>query len=287
MSKAQQISEIIDRIGWGKYNTYLFFVIAMSCMLIFMGAALGSVTSKEAANEWGMSKFAMGQIGTSQLSGLFFGSFCWGWLANHHSRIIVLQTCLVICVVTFLLFALAVDYYMVIAVVFFQGFGFAGILSTAPPTYYECCPPKKTWTMVLISWSFCFGLILGNFVAFLTVILGDRGIARWRWVSGTCCVLSIITLFSSYWLLESPRFLDLKGKGAQASEVLKTIAEWNKSSNVGKIETPIITYNSNIQEDEEIEIEELIKPAEKVAFKELFSIHHFKKSLSLAAVLCN
>ena len=285
MSKAQQISEIIEKIGWGRYNIYLFIVMALSCMLIFFGAALGSITTKEAANLWGVSKFAMGQIGTSQLGGLFIGSFMWGWIANHYGRILVLRICLLICCMTFLIFTFAVDYYMLILVVFLQGIGFAGILSTAPPTYYECCPPKKTWTMVLISWSLSFGLIFANLIALLTVVFGDHGIDRWRWVSGVGTVCSVITFISCFWVMESPRYLELKGKSPEANEVLKTIARWNKSKYDTKIAIPIISYNSNIQEDLEDEIEELIKPAEKVEFKELFSIHHYKKSLCLASVL--
>jgi MFS family permease len=285
MSKAQQISEIIEKIGWGKYNLYLFLIIALTCMLIFYGAALGSITAKEAAKEWGMSKFAMSQLGTAQLGGLFIGSFMWGYIANHYGRILVLKICLVISIVTYLVYTFSVDYYMAISIIFLQGIGFAGMLSTAPPTYYECCPPKKAWTMVLVSWSLCFGLILGNFIAFLTVIAGDAGVGRWRWVSGVGCVLSILALIGSHWLLESPRYLDLKGQGAKAREVLKEIASWNKAYDSPQMETPIITYNSNIQEDEELEIEELIKPAEKVEFKELFCIHHIKKSTALAAVI--
>lgn len=285
MSKAQKISEIIERIGWGKYNIYLFIMIAFTCMLIFYGAALGAITTREAEKDWGLDKFIMSQLGTAQLSGLFLGSFFWGNIANHHGRIMVLRICLCITFVTFLIFTFSFDFFMAISIIFIQGIGFAGMLSTAPATYYECCPPKKAWTMVLVSWSLCLGLILGNLVAFITVFTGDYGIARWRWVSGVGTVLSLITLFLSYWVLESPRYLDLRGRSAEAQEVLKTIAKWNKSTDSGKIDTPIITFNSNVQSDEEeLEIDELIKPAEKVEFRELFCVHHIKKSLALAAV---
>ena len=286
MSNSKGITKIIEDIGWGRFNIYLYSTCSLCCFLIFYGAALGSITIKEASKDWNVSRFLLAQVGTSQLFGIFVGSFFWGQIGNHHGRVLVIRYCVGFSFISYLLFTFSIDLYMAIAIIFIQGFGFAGLLGAAAPIYLEFCPSKQAWTTVLLTWVMYCGFVVANIVALLTVVIGNHGIDRWRWVSGVGALVSLVVLALTYWLIESPRFLDLKGRTDEAQIVLNKIAKWNGLKDPLLLEKQINTYASNIPmvETDESIISDFVKPAEKVSFSELFSKHHIKKSLALAMV---
>ncbi|OMJ93477.1 hypothetical protein SteCoe_3599 [Stentor coeruleus] len=273
--KLQQISDLIDEIGWGKYNYINFIVCGMSWGSVMLWGSTVPITINEAGEQWNLSNFEEGLLGSSHTLGLLIGSYFWGYLGNEKGLLKNLQIVSLLACVFGLCYMLSVNYYMLLLSIVCVGFCNGGSFVLGGTLYSESLPISKNWTMVMLSICTVIGGILAYVSAIFMILIGTGSIALWRWVAGISLILQIIFWISSFLIFESVKFLARKDRCTEAVYILKKISIINKKEVEIALLHPIdytkINEPTNESEDQD--------QSSKSKLSDLFSKQHSKKSI--------
>lgn len=219
--KIQQVSNAIEQIGWGKYNYINFIVCGMSWGAVMLWGSTVPITINEAGEQWNLSSFEEGLLGSSHTLGLLVGSYFWGYLGNEKGLLKNLKRVGLLTCAFGLCYMFSVNLYMLSLSIVCVGFCNGGSAVLGGTLYSESLPVSYNWTMVMLSICTVIGGILAYISAIIIILIGTRDIALWRWVVGISLILQIIFWVSSYFIFESPKFLARKGHDLKAASVLK------------------------------------------------------------------
>lgn len=145
-----------------------------------------------------------------------------------------------------------------------------GITSTAGPSYIsEVAPARVRGAMVGIYQSnVCVGIVGASF---LNHFLEDD-LNGWRYSLGVQVLLGCMLLAGSPFLKETPRFLETRGRSAEALEVLKSLRGGDEAA--AQAELKMV----------QVEIEEEMA-AGKASWSEIFTNSHFRNVVLIGCVL--
>ncbi|KAK6263839.1 hypothetical protein SCA6_019273 [Theobroma cacao] len=216
------VDEALLAMGFGKFQILVLAYAGMGWVSEAMEMMLLSFIGPAVQSIWGLSSHEESLITSVVFVGMLIGAYSWGVVSDKHGRRKgFLITALVTSGAGFLS-ALAPNYVSLIILRCLVGLGLGGgpVLCSWFLEFIPA-PSRGTW-MVVFQGFWTVGTIFEASLAwFVMPTLG------WRWL------LALSSLPSSFLLLfyglapESPRFLCLKGRKAEALGILEKIARLN------------------------------------------------------------
>ena len=186
-----------------------------------------------------------GFVISSALIGCIFGAAMAGWVSQTFGR----KKALFAAAVLFLLAAIGSawpeigfrmpadgDHSFVYHFVFYRiigGIG-VGIASMVSPMYIaEIAPPEKRGSLVgLNQFAIIFGMLVVYFVNYFIAKQGDTQwlhVTGWRWMFASLAIPSVIFFLLLFMAPETPRWLVMKGRVAQAEGILTKLVGKSKA----------------------------------------------------------
>jgi MFS family permease len=218
-SSIEEVSKILDGVGWGRYQVCTFFVLGLCWCNMLAWQACISISLQEASSQWGLSSIQIGGIGSCHTFGILIGSYFWGYLGNTKGRLITLKLVFTINACIGLLYTCAINYAMLCISAILIGFCGGGAQVLSGTLYMESLPSNKQWTLVLLTIFISIGGILGYLIAIIVEASGTHSINIWRWVGGFDILLMITTAGLLFTIFESPKFLICQ-KNEESSELV-------------------------------------------------------------------
>lgn len=165
----------------------------------------------------------VGLIGAASLIGILFGATIFGNLTDRIGREKMYALDLTILVAACFLSTFIQLGWQLIVLRFILGMAIGADYPIATSLLTEFTPTKKRGYMIGMSalfWSVgaAFAYIVGS-----TVVLTTGGYGSWRWLLLSSAILGIIVVILRRGIPESPRWLLLKGRVAEAEKVIEDV----------------------------------------------------------------
>lgn len=215
------------------YPVRIALIAALGGFLFGFETAVISGAEKTIQQLWSLSSFWQGFTVASSLIGTVIGSLITGIPAQKFGRKKVLMIIAVLYLLSAIGCAFSSVWILFITFRFIGGIA-VGASSVVGPMYISEIAPAK-WRGRLAG-SFQLNIVLGIFVAYLTNFLFiNIGEDSWRWMLGIMVIPAAL-----FWLMlrtipESPRWLILNNRDAEAIPVMQRLGE----ENVAKVITDI------------------------------------------------
>jgi len=195
---------------WNTSDVFHGFVVMASAL---WGTVIGAVTGGIPTNKFGRKNMLIA-IGV-----LYFVSAVGAALANDP--------------ITFAFFR------------FIGGLGIGASTIAAPGYISEIAPPEKRGRLVGM---YQLSIVLGILTAFLSnYLLQNVGEDAWRWMIGVAAFPSVIYFVAVLFIPNSPHWLVMKGRTAEAEKILKVIdPDADINSFVAELKSNEATVNENI-----------------------------------------
>lgn len=175
---------------------------------------------------WGLGEYELGGLVTFVGCGSIAGELIFGALADKYGRRIVFLVTVLFIIVFGISSAMAPSAFAFAILRFFVGFGYGGCIAVDFTLYSEFLPTEgrgKMLFMLSVFWpagQICTCLLASWLIP----------TAGWRTFVASCAVPIIFTACTRPLIPESPRWLLLNGRGAEATEVCIQMAEMNGRS---------------------------------------------------------
>ncbi|CAG7890365.1 unnamed protein product [Brassica rapa] len=216
------VDEALVGIGFGKFQLFVLAYAGMAWVAEAMEMMLLSFVGPAVQSLWNLSAREESLITSVVFAGMLIGAYSWGIVADKHGR---RKGFIITAVVTFLagfLSSFAPNYMSLIVLRCLVGLGLGGgpVLVS---WYLEFIPaPNRGTWMIVFSAFWTVGTIFEASLAWL--IMPSLG---WRWLLALSSVPSSLLLVFYRWTPESPRYLILQGRKAEAQSILQKIARMN------------------------------------------------------------
>lgn len=217
------LDEALSTVGFGTFQAFAlvfagigwFSEAAELSLLSFIGPALEV--------EWQLTPTQESLISTSVFGGMLAGACFWGFISDAYGRRMAIRGVGVLMTVSGLLAAFAPDYTSLVIIRFFLGFGAAGA-HVFLSWFLEFLPSSNrgSW-MLVMTCSWILGELLEASLAWS--VMPRLG---WRWLLIFSAIPSIVVLLMSAFVLESPRYLFMKGRSSEAFTILEKVAMINR-----------------------------------------------------------
>ncbi|CAA7016291.1 unnamed protein product [Microthlaspi erraticum] len=218
------VDEALVAMGFGKFQLCVLAYAGMGWVAEAMEMMLLSFVGPAVQSLWNLSAREESLITSVVFAGMLVGAYSWGIVADKYGR---RKGFIITAVVTFVagfLSAFAPNYTWLIILRCFVGLGLGGgpVLAS---WYLEFipAPSRGTW-MVVFSSFWTVGTIFEASLAWL--IMPSLG---WRWLLAFSSVPTSLLLLFYRWTPESPRYLILQGRKAEALAILEKVAKMNKT----------------------------------------------------------
>ncbi|KAF0964476.1 MFS transporter [Rhodococcus sp. T7] len=201
--------------------------------LTIVGAVL-PVLSKH----FDLSSFSVGLISDAALAGYMIGVASVGILADRLGRARMMRTTILVFTVLTLASAFAWNTESFGVLRFLAGIGIGGEAALLTPYIIEVMPRKYRGRLAgLGDTFFTVGLPVATLIGLIIIPLSDDG---WRWALLMAGAPALYVLFMRRNVPESPRWLELNGRGDEASEIVRSLggswrptAQSEQSDNAG------------------------------------------------------
>ncbi|KAL5718029.1 Organic cation/carnitine transporter 7 [Ranunculus cassubicifolius] len=216
------VDEALVEMGFGKFQGLVLAYAGMGWIAEAMEMMLLSFVGPAVQAEWGLTSHEESLITSVVFAGMLVGAYSWGIVSDNLGRRNGFFITAIITSIAAFLSAFAPNYISLIILRCLVGLGLGGgpVLSSWFLEFIPA-PERGTW-MVVFSTFWTVGTILEASLAWL--IMPTLG---WRWLLALSSLPSFILLLFYAYVPESPRYLCLKGRTAEALAVLDKIARLN------------------------------------------------------------
>ena len=257
LRKMSLVNHELDRMGFGRYQLCIFLLCGMGYLIDLMWAQLFSVILPPLQREFGVSNSRIGDLGTCFSVGLTIGAFGWGILVDIIGRRWAFNLTCLISSVFGILIAAPRQYGGVCALALLSGIGVGGNIPIDSTITLEFLPKKNRYLLAGLSVFQPIGVVICSVLAFglippfscdqtldgcSSTITGkppttpcctygsNKG---WRYL--TTCVGGITLLiffvrFVVFSFQESPKWLLMRGRDADALAAVGYIARFNRTT---------------------------------------------------------
>ncbi|EDV23562.1 uncharacterized protein TRIADDRAFT_27661 [Trichoplax adhaerens] len=217
------LGEIIDSLGFGKYQIRLTFILGCAWVIDAMEMMLLSVIGPILLCEWHLSSWEEAFIATIVFVGFGFGAPIWGWIADIYGRKLGLLLSTFWTFFYGLLCAMSPSYFWIVLTRGLAGFGISG--SAQAVTLYSEFLPVKTRARSVVFLQL-FSSLGANFEVILALIVMPT--LGWRYLVAFSSLPCLAFCFMYKIIPESPRYLLISGQRSKAILILRSIARVNR-----------------------------------------------------------
>ncbi|MBV8763320.1 MAG: MFS transporter [Hyphomicrobiales bacterium] len=217
----------LERLPWGRFHTLVVVALGITWILdglevTLAGSVAGALKESPALD---FSDRDVGVAGSAYLLGAVLGALFFGWLTDRLGRKKLFFTTIVVYLTATALTGLSWNGWTFWLFRFLTGAGIGGEYTAINSTIQELVPARyRGFTDLVINGSFWIGAALGAGAA---IVLLDPHIINpetgWRACFFIGAGLGLVVFLMRMWIPESPRWLALHGREAQARLVAEGI----------------------------------------------------------------
>lgn len=254
LRKMSLVNHELDRMGFGRYQLCIFLLCGMGYLIDLMWAQLFSVILPPLQRELGISTARIGDLGTCFSVGLTVGAFSWGILVDIIGRRWAFNLTCLIASVFGILIAAPRSYGGICALALFTGIGVGGNIPIDSSITLEFLPKKNRYLLAGLSVFQPVGVVLCSALAYglippfscdqqldgcSSTISGrppttpcctyasNKG---WRYLTACVGGVTLLIFFVRFFVFtfqESPKWLLMRGRDADALAAVEYIARFN------------------------------------------------------------
>lgn len=236
----------LERLPLSRFHYKLLFAGGLGYTFDAMDGAIVAFILPSVTKEWGLSSGATGILGSSLLIGFLFGALGAGILGDKIGRRKVMISALVLYSIASLVAAAAPNFAVLFVARVVAGVGTGAESAIIAPYLSEFVPSRVRGRYVgSLAGFFAFGYVFASLLGYFVVSDVPHG---WRWVQVLTSVPILMLLWWRRTLPESPRFLHVHGRVAEAELVVSDI-ERQVRDRVGPLPRPSVST-----QDEEVQV---------------------------------
>jgi putative MFS transporter len=215
--------EALGNVGYGHFQRRLLVICGLGWAADAMEVLLISFAMPSMAAEWSLRPAQTALLATAIFVGMFIGALVWGRLADRIGR----RMGFVLTIAFYSLFgglsALSPSFAWFLALRLLTGFGVGGALPVDYGMFSEYLPAENRGRrLVYLEAFWALGSIMAAGLAWL--IIPRLG---WRWLFAFSALPALLLIAVRSRVPESPRYLFVHGRGAEARAVLEKVAAEN------------------------------------------------------------
>ncbi|WP_109472965.1 MFS transporter [Ornithinimicrobium cavernae] len=211
--------ERLDTLPFTRRHGRLLTGSGIGWALDAMDVGLISFIMAALAQQWALTQTELGWLGSIGFVGMALGASLGGLLADKIGRRSVFALTLLVYGLATGASALAGGLAVLLVLRFIVGLGLGAELPVASTLVSEFAPSRIRGRVVVILEAFwAVGWLLAALVAYFIVPLSDNG---WRWAFAIGLVPALYAIYVRRGLPESVRFLEAKGRHAEAERVVR------------------------------------------------------------------
>jgi sugar porter (SP) family MFS transporter len=210
-------------------------IVALGGFLMGFDVSVVSGVVRFVEAEFALGPLQLGWVVSSLSLTAAIGMLASGPLSDRWGRRPVLHVAAVLFAVSAIASAVAPDYATLVVARMLGGFGVGAALIVAPMYIAEMAPPESRGRFVSLNQlNIVIGISAAFFSNYLILTLGESGAAwtealrlgewNWRWMLGIETLPAVAYLLALLLVPESPRWLAMRGRDAEAAEVLGRVA---------------------------------------------------------------
>ena len=252
----------LDRLPWGRFHTLVVIALGITWALdglevTLAGTLAGALKSSPVLQ---FSNTDVGLAASAYLAGAVLGGLSFGWLTDILGRRKLFFITLALYIAATAATAFAWDFWSFVVFRFLTGAGIGGEYTAINSTIQELIPARvRGRTDLAINGCFWLGALVGAGGA--TVVLDpalfepDHG---WRLAFLIGAVLGLFILLMRLWIPESPRWLVLHGRVAEARRIVddieKSVTDRGHRFDPGPVPTLRLTARKRLQVREVVRV---------------------------------
>jgi MFS family permease len=217
----------LDRLSWGRFHTLVVVALGITWILDGLEVTLAGAVSG-ALKESPQLQFSNTDVGiaaSAYLTGAVLGAIFFGWLTDRLGRKRLFFITLAVYLLATAATALSWDIASFALFRFVTGAGIGGEYTAINSTIQELVPARyRGWTDLVINGSFWIGAALGATGA---IVLLDPALfapdVGWRLAFFIGAALGLCVFIMRLWIPESPRWLIIHGRPAEADAIIAGI----------------------------------------------------------------
>jgi MFS transporter, putative metabolite:H+ symporter len=218
-------NEALEKVGYGRFQRKLLAICGIGWAADAMEVLLVSFAMPAMSAEWHLAKSQSAFLQTAIFLGMILGALVWGRLADKLGRKIGFMATIAVYSVFGALSALSPSFEWFLVLRFLTGFGVGGALPVDYGMFSEYLPNENRGRRLVYLESFwALGTLVAAGLAWLIVPNPALG---WRWLFACSAVPAFILLWARRGVPESPRYLFVRGKSAEARAILERVAAAN------------------------------------------------------------
>jgi MFS family permease len=217
----------LDRLPWGRFHWLVVVALGITWILDGLEVTLAGSVAGALRESLGFTPAEVGLANSAYLAGAVAGALFFGWLTDRLGRKKLFSITLLVYLAATAGTAFAWDLPSFALLRFLTGAGIGGEYSAINSAIQELIPARRRgWTDLAINGSFWVGAALA---AGGSLILLDPNIVHpdlgWRLAFFGGAVIGLVILWLRRFLPESPRWLAIHGRPAEAEAIVATIEE--------------------------------------------------------------
>ncbi|WP_445442263.1 MFS transporter [Clavibacter sp. km1a] len=212
-------SERLDALPWTRAHSRILGGSGVGWALDAMDVGLISFVIAQLAVVWKADAGQLGLVASAGFLGMAIGASVGGLLADRLGRRQVFALTLLVYGLATGVSALAMSVGALIALRFVVGLGLGAELPVASTLVSEFAPARiRGRVIVILESSWAVGWTAAALIGYLVIPSSDDG---WRWALALGAVPAVWAIFVRLRLPESVRFLEAKGRHAEAERVVR------------------------------------------------------------------
>jgi MFS transporter, putative metabolite:H+ symporter len=231
-----ELAARLDRLPVSRFHYRLLAAGGLGYTFDAMDGAIVAFIMPPVTKQWGLASWETGVLGSSLLIGFLFGAFFAGVLGDRIGRKKVMVTALGVYCVASVVAAFAPSFWVLFVARVIAGVGTGAESAIIAPYLSEFVPTRVRGRYIgSLAGFFAFGFVFASLLGYFIVRSGPDG---WRWVQLITAVPIVMVLWWRRSLPESPRYLHVRGRTAEAEQVVRDVEDSVRAS-TGKPLPPV------------------------------------------------
>ncbi|MGJ0237628.1 MFS transporter [Novosphingobium fluoreni] len=226
---AAQLPARLDRLPWSRFHWLVVVALGITWILdglevTLAGSIAGALRSEQSL---GLSASQVGLANSAYLAGAVLGALVFGWLTDRMGRKRMFSVTLGLYLVATAGSAFAWDLSSFAVLRFLTGAGIGGEYSAINSAIQELIPARRRgWTDLAINGSYWVGAAMAAGLSLVLLDTGHFGVdLGWRLTFFAGAVIGCVIIWLRRFIPESPRWLAIHGRVAEADEVVSGIEQ--------------------------------------------------------------